>query len=573
MKNQTFGGRILCLVLILALLLNFAGCVQPQNPTTQATVPTTQTPTTTPTEPTTVPTEPTVPPTEPTEPSQPEPPADANKLEFTLTQADIDEFYRLLDETEKLAIAGEDMDAIDAISDQLDEQFELLDAQNSIAMILYYADMEDEALTQQHLDAVDMRTAAGDAYTQAVRRIYQSGTPAIDMLFEGWTEKDIEMLLKYDERIAQLQKRNAEIEVEYRATSQDDVIISLYIELVQNNNEIAKIYGYDNYYTYAYEVVYERDYGAAEVAQLRQLAKANLPLTFSSASSRFQRTFGKLDAAGQNKVVAFLYNDYNKLNTDYVGEYLKVMPGYLRDHAEHMLGYDSMFVVGMQAMAGAFTTMIGDRSYCYFGPDYGNSCTVVHEAGHYYASRYAELGDIPLDLAEVHSQANEWLFLTHVGTLMDNSSYSAMASYQMYNSLAMILICLMVDEFEQTVYSTNISKFTAADFDAIMDGIVSSYVDPTFFKNNVTDVNAYWRAVVVEQPIYYISYAVSSIAALDLYGVAREDFAAAAEIYRKLCEEPLEDGGFLESISNVGLSGPFDEDFYIMLKELVKQTY
>jgi hypothetical protein len=167
-----------------------------------------------------------------------------------------------------MAIAGEDLDAIDAISDQLDEQFELLDAQNSIAMILYYADMNDEALTQQHLDAVDIRTAAADAYTQSVRRIYLSETPARDMLFEDWTEQDIAMLLMYDERVAELQKRNAEIEVDYRATAKDDEKIKLYIEFVQNNNEIAEIYGYDNYYTYSYDVVYERDYGAEEVKQL-----------------------------------------------------------------------------------------------------------------------------------------------------------------------------------------------------------------------------------------------------------------------------------------------------------------
>ena len=566
MKHQSFAGRILCLLLILVLLFNIAGCVQPQNPTTQAIVPTNQTPTTAPT---TVPTEPTVPPT--TVPV--EPPVDANKLEYTLTQEDIDEFYRLLDETEKMAIAGEDLDAIDAISDQLDEQFELLDAQNSIAMILYYADMNNEELTQQHLDAVDMRTAASDAYTQAVRRIYLSNTPAKDMLFEDWTEKDIEMLLKYDERIAELQKRNAEIEVDYRAASKDDVRIPLYIEFVQNNNEIAQIYGYDNYYTYSYEVIYDRDYGDEEVKQLRDLAKTYLPMTFNSASAKFNKAFGKLDAAGQNKIVAFLYNDYNRLNTDYVGEYLKVMPGTQKEKLEQMLSADSLFATGSGAMEGAFTTMIGDRSYCYFGPDYSNSSTVIHEGGHYYASCYADLGSIPLDLAEVHSQANEWLFVTHVATLMEKDQYSALASYLIYNDLAMILICLMVDEFEQVVYNTDISKFKAADFDAIMDQVCSGYFDPEFAKANLTDVNAYWRAVVVEQPIYYISYAVSAIASLDLYGVAREDFATAAEIYRKLCEEPLEDGGFLESISAVGLSGPFDKEFYDMLSKLIRKPF
>ena len=566
MKRQSFGGRLLCLLLTLALLLSIVGCVNPQQPTTQATVPTTQVPTTAPV---TVPTEPTVPPT--TVPV--EPPAEAKELEYTLTQEDIVEFYRLLDETEKMAIAGEDLDAIDAISDQLDEQFELLDAQNSIAMILYYADMNNEELTQQHLDCVDIRTAAADAYTQAVRRIYLSETPARDMLFEDWTEKDIEMLLMYDERIAELQKRNAEIEVDYRAASKDDVKIALYIELVQNNNEMAKIYGYDNYYTYAYEVVYERDYGAEEVKELRELAKAYLPMTFNSANAKFSKAFGKLDAAGQNRIVAFLYNDYNRVNTDYVGEFMKVMPESQREKTEQMLTVDSLFASGAGAMKGAFTTMIGDRSYCYYGPDYANSSTIIHEGGHYYASCYTDLGSIPLDLAEVHSQANEWLFITYVANLMEADQYSALASYRIYNDLAMILICLMVDEFEQIVYSTDISKFKAADFDAIMNEVCSGYFDLDFFKSNVTDINSYWRAVVVEQPIYYISYAVSSIAALDLYGKAREDYDAAFEIYRQLCEEPLEDAGFLESIHAVGLYGPFDKEFYDMLSKLIRKPF
>ena len=90
--------------------------------------------------------------------------------------------------------------------------------------------------------------------------------------------------------------------------------------------------------------------------------------------------------------------------------------------------------------------------------------------------------------------------------------------------------------------------------------------------SNLTDVNSYWRAVVVEQPIYYISYAVSVIAAIDLYTVATEDFDAAAEIYRKLCEEPDPEAGFLGNITAAGLSTPFDADFYSKLTALVKKN-
>lgn len=563
MKKERFWSRLLSLLLTVALLLSLVACTEPQVPstdpsgTTQGTLPTTA-PTTEPTtEPTDPPTEPTVPPTEP-----PQPDNQLHNLEYTLTQADIDEFYRLLDECEKLAIAGEDMDAIEAISDELDDQLEYLYAQNSIATIIYYNDMSKVANEDRHLEVTEICTDANDAYIQSVRRIYLSETPARDMLFEGWTEKDIEMLLKYEDRIAELQQRNSEIEVDYRTATTDDERIPLYIEFVQNNNEIAQIYGYDNYYTYSYEIIYERDYGVQEVEKMRQLSKEYLTGALGKYLGTFNRLFNAMKPLEQNNIVSFLYNKYSTLKTDYFNKYLDVMPGNLKQETMNMLNNDSLFTEEANARAGAFTTTIGDRSYCYFGPEYSNVTTVIHESGHYYASRYADLGSIPLDLAETHSQGNEWMFLANVGNSMRKNEYSVITSYLTYNNLAMIMICLMVDEFEQKVYSTDISAFTAADFDALMDSIVTQYFTLNYAAANLTDVNAYWRAVVVEQPIYYISYAVSVIAAMDLYTVATDDFAAAAEIYRKLCEEPIEDAGFLESISSVGLSGPFDEAFY-----------
>ena len=569
MKHEKMISRILCLLLIAAMMVNLVGCTQPQVPT--VTDPTqTQAPTVQPTAPTTLPT------TVPTFPSQPTtepmPPEDANQLVFTLTQEDVDEFYRLLDEFEKLAIAGEDMEAIEASSDALDEMYEYLYAQNSIAMILYYYDMNAEGMKEQHLDTVEICTDASDAYTQSARRIYKSNTPARDMLFEGWTDRDIDMLMRYDEKIADLQQRNSEIEVAYREASSDTDRIPLYIEFVQNNNKIAKIYGYSNYYKYAYEIIYDRDYSDKEVKKMRKLAKESLTLSFDWANKKFNAAFQRLDSNEQKKVVAFLYNDYTTLPVDYVTRYLDAMPGNLKVDATQMLTVDSMFSKSGGSRNGAFTTTIGDRSYCFFGREYSSVTTVIHEAGHYYASKYMDLGDIPLDLAEVHSQGNEWLFMSVVGRTMKKTEFAALSNYMLYNNLAMILICLMVDEFEQKVYSTNISKYTAADFDALMTKVAEQYFDMSYINSNLTDVNSYWRAVVVEQPIYYISYAVSVIAAIDLYTVATEDFDAAAEIYRKLCEEPDPEAGFLGNITAAGLSTPFDDDFYSKLTALVKKN-
>lgn len=573
-RITNYGSKVLCLLLVISLLLGLVACTgdpqlssnantsSPTQSVSTSTAPNTQ-PTTVPTQPPTEPpTEPTVPPTEPTEPVD-------YALYYTLTEEQVTEYYRLLDECETLSIAGEDMDAIDASMEALDDMYEYLREQMSIANVFYYSSMSDEVLKQQYLDTVEIYTNANDAYIQMARRVYQSDTPAKDVLFEGWTQEDIDHLLSYDERITQLQQRNSEIKVEYQNSTDDASKIKLYIEFVGNNNEIAQFYGYDNYYDYASELGYDRDYGREELAQMRQYAQQYLAGYVDDALYNFQNAYGNLGNDKRNLIISFLYNDYDSMGKNYVKLYLDYAGDNLEDHALHMLKNDSLIAVKPDAMAGAFTIAIGDRSYCFFGPGYTNSSTVIHEAGHYYASRYADLNSIPLDLAETHSQGNEWLFMRYLKKQIASDTYQALLNYRMYNDIAMIFICLMVDEFEQRVYSTDLTGFTAEDFDAIMESVCSQYFTLDYCSANLTDIQAYWRLVVVEQPVYYISYAVSSMAAIELYTVAKKDLDGALLIYKKLCEEPLEDEGFLANITACGLSSPFSEQFFKDLAAII----
>ncbi len=562
--NYNLFKRLLCMAMILVMLLSLVACGESStdtNSTTQSTAPATQ-----PTTESTAPSET----TQPTESTQPEP--ETNELFFELTQEDVDAYYAYLTDCETLSIAGEDMDAIEAASEVLDEAYEYLFEQRSIAMIQHYTHTKDEALEKQYLDCVEICTDAYDAYIQMARRVYLSDSPAKDMLFEGWTEQDIQDLLNYDEQVAQLQQRNSEIEVEYRASNDDNVKIPLYIELVQNNNQIAQIYGYDNYYVYAYERVYERDYTPDTLIQMRQHAKFYLTSCFTTAYSNFEKSFySGLEYIDQLGIQDFLYRAYDALGRNYVELYLNSVPEEMRDVMYRMLEVDSLFTNAFDSMEGAFTTTIGDRSYCYYGPGYASTNTVLHEAGHYFASRYTDLNAIPLDLAETHSQGNEWLFAKFLGENMSAKRYGALLDYMLYEDIAMILICLMVDEFEQFVYTTDVTNFTARDFDAIMNRVTAEYFPGVNVSETLADMNSYWRAVVVDQPVYYVSYAVSSVAAMSLFTMAQEDYDAAMAAYMKLCMEPLEDAGFLGNIQAAGLYSPFDETFYQQLKQLLEE--
>jgi oligoendopeptidase F len=184
--------------------------------------------------------------------------------------------------------------------------------------------------------------------------------------------------------------------------------------------------------------------------------------------------------------------------------------------------------------------------------------------GHYYASLY--IPHVPsYDVAEIHSQANEFLLMTFMKQYMDEDIYETLTNYNVYNTVAMALVCVAIDDFEQAVYSIeNIDEYTYEDFNAIMVSVNAKYSGA---PNKVTNMNEYWLSVCPNSPVYYISYATSSIAALSIYSMAQEDEALARETYRKLIEEIEEEDGFKTVMDKIGLNSPFVEETFKKIEE------
>lgn len=513
----------------------------------------------------------TEPPTEP-EPTEPEPPLEdvpsaEELLVYTLTEEEVDLFYTELTVLYEMCVAGEDLDVIDEQEAYVEDLYEAISDQGSIASVLYYCDMADEELKQQHLDTTDIITEAYDTYMQTIREIYLLDTPANDVIFETWTEKELEMLTRYTSEVAELEKRNEEIVVEYQALSDSEMeegIIPLYKELILNNNRIAQIYGFANYYEYAYEMVYERDYGAQSVEIARAYAQQYFPEAIMLALEQFSMRFQELPQKEQMLIANFMEGDREDLKEDYLQNYFDSLPAELRQDMMHMQTYDrAVYATDKDARDGAFTTTIGGTPICYYSNGYTGILTFAHEIGHYSAALNMELGDIPLDLAELHSQGNEWLFIRYMKDVLPYNTYSALRDYKLYMDMATITISFMVDEFEQIVYTDpNIANYTLEDFEAAADKVTANYGGAGFVSSYITDFQYYWRMVVMEQPIYYISYGVSDLAALNLYTISVNDQAGAIDIYTKLTRELDTEKGFQENLKDAGLAGPFAEDVY-----------
>ena len=228
-------------------------------------------------------------------------------------------------------------------------------------------------------------------------------------------------------------------------------MVPLYVELVQNNNRMAQIYGYDNYYEYAYKEGYARDYDSDQIDTMRKYAAKYLVPAMEGALMQFVESYQALSSNEKRFFNSYTSGSYADIDEPYLENYFDILPRSTRNTMLEMFDGNIMLLDDVpSAMEGAFTTALGpDRAICFFGPNCSDTLTVVHEVGHYYACRYTELGDIPLDLAEVHSQGNEWLFTAYLKDQISEDLYTALASYKMYVDLTTVIIGITVDAFEE----------------------------------------------------------------------------------------------------------------------------
>lgn len=498
------------------------------------------------------------------------------QLVYEMTDEDVSKFYSLLDQMKAAALDGKDGETVMALSTQIDDQYYYMEAQLSIATVLYYCDLNDTAASELYLECVDTLTDAYDTYMETIKELYDAQFPAKETFFADWTEQDIAMLLAYTPEVSALQERNSQIEVAYQDLQDDPNIytkmVPLYIEMVQNNNRLAQIYGYDNYYAYAYKVSRDRDYGTKEIQKMRSLAARYLPDALRTAVNSFSDAYNTLSFTSQVKLESFMYDSYQNGYRDDIEEYFQTLPTQTQLEMLDMFNGNIIIADSPNAQEGAFTTAIGkDRTLCFFGPGYSSPMTIVHEVGHYYGAQHSDMNQLPLDLAEVQSQGNEWLFMRFMADKMAPDLYDAAVNYKLYNDIVAILLCIVIDEFEERVYThPNVASLTSDSLDAIMEDICESYGGISFLNNVATDVQNYWRMVVVEQPVYYISYAVSSAAAINIFTIAEENYHNGVEVYCNLIENVVLEDGFLGNVKNAGLAGPFDEEFYAQLSAILK---
>ena len=507
---------------------------------------------------------------------------------YTLTQEEIDATLALLDSMVIGAMPDPEGDPNvpvmtieewDALYIQFEDSFYHIAQQMKIATIIYYCNMSDEVAKERYLNSMDMFYDIQDKYNESLRELYIN-SPMKDELFEGWSDEEIQSMLEYDPVIMEIKKAIDEFETQFdalddSASSFTDESVEIFKQLVLKRQEFARYYKYDNYYQYASEISYLRDYSTEDLKVFRDYVIQYVVPAWDGIYSTFMG-YRDLSTKRQETFLEFIQNRFDKTSKNYLLLYLNSLEGTMGESMRDVFeSKNCVFSNNSNSHPTAFCTYLyeDDKPFCLFGSNGQEANTIVHEIGHYYAFLVNKDLD-NLDLCETHSQGNEFLFLKFCEGQMNAAVYECVRAYNLVSTCYTMMLATIVDEFEQTVYSLDdetIANMTSEDFDAIITEICEPYGGAKWVSDNLYDPYMYWRLVTSTSPVYYISYAVSAAAAIEIYALAETDIDAAYVAYTTLVEGVTAEDGFINALKKAGIYTPFEEEAFEKIAETLKR--
>ena len=454
-----------------------------------------------------------------------------------------------------------------------------LQKEYQIAQVETYLYKNNTEVNDRFLHVSDFYNVELQKFIVLYRTIEQSKYK--DVFFAEWSEEEIAEALaladNYDEATAELQSKIDELTLEQRdlpSDKYDEESVRIYREVLKLNTQLAQNLGYAGYMEYAYDSVYTRDYGPDEAATIEKYAKELLSPMISTLMSRLNRVNRALtndDVSVLRKILngsfedssnmALLKEFYASLGGDINQAFLDFL-----DHGYYYIGYDSY-----ESEAGAFTFYISELGVpvMYFGPGYHNIFTFVHEFGHYYSNIKSTEESLSFDLAETQSQGDEWLFLAFLKTKVSANAANYLIYYNAVNAMLTIMIALTVNHFETLCYADGAAGADTLDFDQLYKDACNTIYSYDEMKSLMgSNPEEYWRKVVIENPGYYISYAISLIPSIELYAFAVQDYAGAVAIYEAIQGNK---SSFCDTLVAAGLYSPFDDEAYALIVQVLKK--
>lgn len=504
---------------------------------------------------------------------------------------DPEPFYAQTDQLAALA-EQDDPEAVIALFDSLYAQLDHILTMSVMASVKYSAAVTDEYWTEENLYSDELYTEAADALCTAAHAVTEGpcaeafaqhvGDISADY-YAGYvpmTDRESELFVQEDELVDQYYEAMAgNFTYEYDGKTWDmdmlngiagqflaqrdyngylevynglqkamnDAAGSIFTQLVAVRAEIAQIEGYDSYADLAYEQVYGRDYTCQDAQVFCDAVKALGPEYYESLY--FSDLWDGYDAAepvmDSEQLLAVLKEYAPKIDS------MLLEPlDYMIDHGMYDIG------VGDDRMAVDYTISLPELQCPFLFIDQTGTCfdlgTVCHEFGHFTNDYYNPTPDFItttdcFDLLEIHSTGLEMLF-----TNFYDDIYTEGADTARFVTLDKIMTSVfdgcIHDEFQRRVYAQ--PDMTLEEINQLYTDICAEYGVPEYFPVDYT-----WVQVShdFEQPMYYISYAASALAAIQIWDMAREDLQAGVDVWKAVLATGGHNVGYMTVLPQCGL--------------------
>lgn len=404
---------------------------------------------------------------------------------------------------------------------------------------------------------------------------YLTGTTEIQLKLGGKSYYVDEMidavrngLLTYDEYLDGIQQYYRQL---------NEIGGPVYLELLTVDKALAKKLGVKNLTAYYYETDYTREYTPDEAQTVWQYTKEYLAPLYKQLShiinddETLVTAYYQANASAGNRTIE-AYNDaiwtYAEEISPDMENALNAMVNYhLSSIGSSVNRQNSSYTTLLPSyiMPFMFITTLGDLS---------DVATFIHEFGHFYSfyRNGAEIDNI-LDVEEIQSQANEWLFMEKYQ--LSGKQKQAWMLNQLADAISTILQGCMMDEFQQYAYGRVDATDGKDGIDITVDELNKKFASlvEAYGLEEDFDIIPYetlWCEITHTfiAPFYYISYAMSAIPALEIYDISRADRAKAIAVYNNITDETGY-RTFEQVLSDNGLSSPFEKAAYEKLSQLI----
>lgn len=320
----------------------------------------------------------------------------------------------------------------------------------------------------------------------------------------------------------------------------------IYVEMVQIRDRIAKLNEYDNYVDYAYEETYGRDFKAADAQTFCDAVKKIAPEAYDEvehgASSRITVNASfRPDELLKNLGVAA-----KELGPDIYSQWEYLTENELYDIGSESVRIDACFSTYLQSTETPFI-------FCKTSGRFRDFTSLTHEFGH-FINFHNKKEDNPIvcpdrfDLSEIHSNGLELLMTNTYPTIFGSQADKA-AKSEVADALQGILDGCLYDEFQRKVYSD--PTMTAQQINDLFYQLCMEYGKDTEGQSFCYD----WLFIPhnFSSPLYYLSYAVSGVSALEIWDTSQRDVSEGLALWKKVLSYSDNDKGYLEVAEACGL--------------------